>query len=60
VYGVDGLKVGGGCGGGRSGNCACACSIARLKKTIHPATKNFASAVRSNLVVCIAVSFEPM
>ncbi len=60
VYGVDGLKVGGGCGGGGSGNCACACSIARLKKANHPATKILASAIRSNLVVCIAVSFEPM
>jgi hypothetical protein len=54
------LKVGGGCGGGGSGNCACACSVARLKKATHPATKIPASAIRSNLVVCIAVSFEPM
>jgi formate/nitrite transporter FocA (FNT family) len=34
--------------------------MARLKKASHPATKILASATRSNLVVCIAVSFEPM
>jgi formate/nitrite transporter FocA (FNT family) len=31
-----------------------------LKKAIHPTTKIFASAIRSNLVACIAVSFEPV
>src|SRR6202042_281806 len=30
------------------------------KMATHPATKNPASAIRSNLVVCIAVSFEPV
>jgi hypothetical protein len=60
VYGVDGLKVGGGCGGGGAVESGCACAIATPKKATHPATKNLASATRSNLVVCIAVSFEPV
>jgi hypothetical protein len=60
VDGVDGLKVGGGCGGGGAGYGVCACPIVTLKKATHPATKNLANAIRSNLVVCIAVSFEPI
>jgi hypothetical protein len=60
VYGFDGLKVGGGCGGGGAGYGVCACPTAALKKTTHPATKNLASVIRSNLVVCIVVSFEPI
>jgi hypothetical protein len=47
------LKVGGGCGGAKYPGCACA--IATLKKATHPTAKNLASAIRSNLVVCIAV-----
>jgi hypothetical protein len=60
VYGVDGLKVGAGCGGGGGTNCGCAWAIATLKKTTHPATKNPANAVLSNLVVRIAASFDPI
>ncbi len=45
-----------------SGACACACSIATHapQKAAHPATKNFATALRSNLVAHIAISCEPM
>jgi len=35
-------------------------AIAAPKMATHPATKNLASATRLNLVVCIAVSFEPV
>jgi hypothetical protein len=34
--------------------------IAALKKANHPATKKHVSAFRSNLVACIAASFEPI
>jgi hypothetical protein len=57
VYGVDGLKTGGGGGGIGFTVCACACPIAAPKKATHPATKNIASVIGANLVVCIAVSF---
>ena len=55
VYGVDGLKIGGGGGGIGYGICACACLIVPPKKDTHPATTNFASIIRSNLVNCIAL-----
>jgi hypothetical protein len=54
------LKTGGGGGGTGFTNCACACSTATPKQATHPATNNFASVLRTNLVVCIAVSLEPM
>jgi hypothetical protein len=59
VLGVDGLKTGGGGGGTGFTVCACAGSIAAPEKATDPATKNIASVVRANLVVGIAVSFEP-
>jgi hypothetical protein len=60
VFGLDGLKTGGGDGGTGFTNCACACSIATPKHASHPAKKNFASAIRSDLVVCIVISCETM
>jgi hypothetical protein len=80
VYGLDGLKTGGGIEGARSSNgddakgtgflpwmrgtvfvpCACARSIATHapKKATHAAKKNVASAIRSNILVCIVISLE--
>src|SRR5271156_6656549 len=62
MFGVDGLKTGGGGGGTGFTNCVCACSIAKhaTNTAVHPATKHFASIIRSNLLVCFAISFEPM
>ena len=62
VYGVDGLKTGGGGGGGAGTypGCACASSVKAqaLNATAHPTIKS--QLVCSNLVVDIAVPFEPM
>jgi hypothetical protein len=74
VYGLDGLKIGGGIDGTRSSNgggadkgrfvpCAWGAGIAAAhapKKPTHAARKNVAGAVRSNLPVCIAMPFEPI
>jgi hypothetical protein len=46
VYGVDGLKIGGGGGGMGYGNCACAGSIVPPNRATNPATKNFPSVIR--------------
>jgi hypothetical protein len=46
VYGVDGLKVGGGGGGMGYGNCACAGLIVPPNRATNPATKNFPSVIR--------------
>src|SRR5580658_162786 len=57
MFGLDGLKIGGGGGGmGYTDCCACARSIATHapKTHAHPTTKNFAGSIR------IAISFEPM
>src|SRR5580658_10223794 len=57
MFGLDGLKIGGGGGGtGYTDCCARARSIATHapKTHAHPATKNFADSIR------IAISFEPM
>jgi len=59
VFGRDGLKTGGGGGGTGFTNCACTGWPATAKKIIHPAM-NVGSAIRFNLVVSIAVSFEPI
>jgi hypothetical protein len=59
VFGVDGLKTGGGGGGTGFTVCACAGSIAAPERVTHPATKKIASVIRANLVVRIAVSFKP-
>jgi hypothetical protein len=74
VYGLDGLKIGGGIDGTRSSNgggadkgrfvpCAWGAGIAAAhapKKPTHAARKNIDGAVRSNLPVCIAMPFEPI
>jgi hypothetical protein len=59
VFGGDGLKTGGGGGGTGFTVCAWARSNATPKTATHPATKNIAGVIRSNLVVCIALSFAP-
>ena len=48
VYGVDGLKIGGGGGGMGYGNCACAGLIVPPNRATNPATKNFPSVIRLN------------
>jgi len=68
VLGLDGLSVGdcvGGAGAGPDGTddcCACACSIrAQPPNTAtHPVIKSNANALRANLILGIAVSFEPV
>jgi hypothetical protein len=46
VFGVDGLKIGGGGGGMGYGNCACAGLIVPPNRATNPATKNFPSVIR--------------
>jgi hypothetical protein len=64
---LDGLRVGdcvGGVGIGPVGtdSCACACLIKTQTPnvTAHPLSKSCASAIRVNLLVGIAASFEPI
>jgi hypothetical protein len=42
--------------------CACACTIATHapKKVTHAARESAANVIRANLLVCIAISFEPI
>lgn len=56
VLGGIGLNTGGGGGGTGFTVCAWACSIAPPTPINHPVRKNVASAMRSNFVLCIAVS----
>jgi hypothetical protein len=46
VYGVDGLKIGGGGGGIGYGNCARAGLIVPPNRATNPATKSFPSVIR--------------